>query len=405
MVSRYREWLKEGWQCTRKHARQQRIDARGQHGIEVLKSMVSTSSRHGFLLKKGRRKTCFVSLCSLALLTTIVCVTKNSFVGTDKKHGVPWNPCGGLDRAATPCTNRFMAGELVHCAAPCGSVERERRSLVWRAPRGSNPMQDLQAASYSLAAVLSHPLELHWWPHKAVVPFYGPFLALVSTRPKNAARRQRIRQGWGNATHYPPGAFRLIFFLTAPPEANAKTKTMTEMLLSESNKHLDMAVEAPYPSSTRAMMLEWAPQYAQSTRLVLWARDHVDVEAKGLMKRMLELSTRPGDVFGRVSASAARSIQANDGLEASSPWNQLEMCAYFLKMGALARMSSVYEDEARNSTERDQENLVTPSLAHRANLSLVPIEDFAPCSRQSRQQPQSTVPHRTDGMNVPGTRG
>lgn len=335
-----------------------------------------------------RRKMCLPNLCSIAPLALLVLLaitppaTKPSApasaqgtrIHLHKKHGVPWNPGSA--------TSRVVDGELVHCAAPCDSAVRERRALVWRAPRGWSPNEDLKAASYALAAVLSHPLELHWWPYKGLNPFYGPFLALVSTRPENTAQRQRIRQGWGNTTRYPPGSFRRIFFLAAPRKVDAKSAAMTEMLLNESNQHLDMTIEAWDHSSTRAMMLEWAPQYAQSTRLVFWARDNVAVEAEGLMERMLQLATQPGDVFGRVSAPTAHGTQADDGLDVSSPWYRLDPCAYFLKMGALARMSAVYDDIFRSSAERDQHDLVTPSLAHRANLSLVPIKDFVPCSQQ-----------------------
>ncbi|KAH7947486.1 hypothetical protein HPB52_012318 [Rhipicephalus sanguineus] len=66
-------------------------------------------------------------------------------------------------------------------------------------------------------------------------------------------------------------------------------------------------------------------------------------------------------------------------LTPSFSWKRLEQCAYFLKMAALVRMSSVYEDLPRPFRQSDATGLVTSPLARRANLSLVAIDGFAPC--------------------------
>ncbi|KAH6929309.1 hypothetical protein HPB50_026218 [Hyalomma asiaticum] len=67
-------------------------------------------------------------------------------------------------------------------------------------------------------------------------------------------------------------------------------------------------------------------------------------------------------------------------LRSDSPWDRLEQCAYFIRMAALLRLSSVYEDVPRRAGTKDEFELVTPSLASRANLTLVSIDDPSACA-------------------------
>ncbi|KAL3202474.1 hypothetical protein MRX96_053376 [Rhipicephalus microplus] len=140
-----------------------------------------------------------------------------------------------------------------------------------------------------------------------------------------------------------------------------------------------MAIESFELSSTRAMMLEWAPEYAHNARIVFWARDDAVVNAVDLLEWMRRLSAVPGDVFGRVKAvpdtDTGRRVVPNTSLS----WKRLEQCAYFLKMAALVRMSSVYEDVPRPIRQNHAVGLAAPLLARRANLSLVAIGGFTPC--------------------------
>ncbi|KAL3202475.1 hypothetical protein MRX96_053377 [Rhipicephalus microplus] len=114
------------------------------------------------------------------------------------------NKCGQRTRFIWLCTVVLLA-MVLSSAAP--STFTDDLGVRWRPPGLPEAVpwlsgaRDLERAMYRLPAVLSHPLELHWWPYKAVTPFRGPFLALVSTRPENVARRAAIRAGWGK-----PGA-------------------------------------------------------------------------------------------------------------------------------------------------------------------------------------------------------
>ncbi|XP_065301923.1 uncharacterized protein [Dermacentor albipictus] len=373
MAAEYAWWRKVGGRCAKKR-------------VGFLGSDASTMARAEAALNKCGQRTRFIWLCTVVLMAMVMSSAAPSAFTDDL--GVSWRPAGMPEAVpwapGSARSSRLVARELVHCgAASCKEAAAvatpPHGRLVWRAPKWSGPQRDLLEALYRLPAVLSHPLELHWWPHKAVEPFRGPFLVLVSTRAENVARRAAIRAGWGNATRYPAGAFRLIFFLAAPANATKKS-AQVQRLLNESDLYLDMAVEAFDLSSTRAMMLEWAPEYAHNVRLVFWARDDAVVNAALLLAWMRRLSATPGDVFGRVAGVPDRGARWQGSRITYLPWKRLEQCAYFLKMAALVRMSSVYEDVPRQFRQNDAAGIVVPSLARRANLSLVAIGGFAPCA-------------------------
>lgn len=371
MAAEYAWWRKVGGRCARKRA--------GSSGNDM-----STIAKAEAALNKCGQRTRFIWLCTVVLLAMVMSSAAPSAFTDDL--GMRWRPPGlpeAVPWLSASGRSRQVARELVHCAASscdeaAAAATPPNRRLVWRAPKGRGPQRDLEKALYQLPTVLSHPLELHWWPYKAVTPFRGPFLALVSTRPKNVARRAAIRAGWGNPAQYPNGSFRLIFFLAAPAKPG-KENLKLKRLLNESDVHLDMAIESFELSSTRAMMLEWAPEYAHNARIVLWARDDAVVNAADLLEWMRRLSATPGDVFGHVKAVPDIRARRQDGRSTSLSWKRLEQCAYFLKMAALVRMSSVYEDLPRPFRQSDATGLVTSPLARRANLSLVAIDGFAPC--------------------------
>lgn len=274
-----------------------------------------------------------------------------------------------------------VTGELVLCIDSCHGAYRDT-ALVRRGPPGSTDAKDVLAAMYRLPQMLSYPREYRKWP---VQPFDGPFVALVSTRPQNAARRAFIRRSLAAPSLYPRGSFRLIFFVVEPKFGAYSSWSLKKALLNESDKYQDMSIEGRALSSMRAMMLEWAPVFANAPRLVLWARDDAEFDARTLLARMERLAQTPGDVFGRVSTSANLDVALNKGENnRDSPWDRLEQCAYFLKMAALVRLSSVYEDVPRGSNGSEEFELVTPSLAARANLSLVAIDDPSHCAPPGR---------------------
>ncbi|XP_065301906.1 uncharacterized protein [Dermacentor albipictus] len=281
-----------------------------------------------------------------------------------------------------------VTGELVLCIDPCHGASRDA-ALVRRGPPGSTDAKDVLAAMSRLPRILSFPRECRQWP---LQPFEGPFVALVSTRPQNAGRRDFIRMRLAAPSLHPPGSFRLIFFVVEPKPGVNSSWSLRKALLHESDKHQDMSIEGYALSSMRAMILEWAPEFAVAPRLVLWARDDAQFDARALLARMKRLAQTPGDVFGRVSASANLDAAMNKGAnKRSSPWHRLEQCAYFLKMAALVRLSSVYEDVPRGLDGSDEFELVTPSLAARANLSLVAIDGPSPCLPPGRTvQPTSS---------------
>ncbi|KAH6929308.1 hypothetical protein HPB50_026217 [Hyalomma asiaticum] len=66
-------------------------------------------------------------------------------------------------------------------------------------------------------------------------------------------------------------------------------------------------------STTRAAMLEWAPAFANASRLLLWARDSAAFDASTLLARMEHLAGIPGDVFGRESSLGSRHAVVNEG--------------------------------------------------------------------------------------------
>ncbi|XP_075551278.1 uncharacterized protein LOC142584855 isoform X2 [Dermacentor variabilis] len=269
-----------------------------------------------------------------------------------------------------------VTGELVLCIDPCHGASRDA-ALVRRGLPGSTDAKDVLAAMSRLPRIISFPRECRHWP---LQPFEGPFVALVSTRPQNAGRRAFIRASLAAPSLHPPGSFRLIFFVVEPKPGANSSWSLRKALLHESDKHQDMSIEGYALSSMRAMILEWAPEFAVAPRLVLWARDDAEFDARALLARMERLAQTPGDVFGRVSASANLDAAMNKGAnKRGSPWDRLEQCAYFLKMAALVRLSSVYEDVPRGLGGKEEFELLTPSLAARANLSLVAIDGPSPC--------------------------
>lgn len=370
-AAEYAWWRKVGGRCARKRA------------YSWANEMSAIAKAEAALNKCGQR-TRFIWLCTVVLLAMVLSSAAPSTFTDDL--GVRWRPPGlpeAVPWLSGSARSRQVAREMVHCAAAscdeaAATATPPHGRLVWRAPKGHGPQRDLERAMYRLPAVLSHPLELHWWPYKAVTPFRGPFLALVSTRPENVARRAAIRAGWGNPVQYPNGSFRLIFFLAAPAKTGKKNLKL-KMLLNESDEHLDMAIESFELSSTRAMMLEWAPEYAHNARIVFWARDDAVVNAVDLLEWMRRLSAVPGDVFGRVKAVTDTDTGRRDVPNTSFSWKRLEQCAYFLKMAALVRMSSVYEDVPRPIRQNHAVGIAAPLLARRANLSLVAIGGFTPC--------------------------
>ncbi|XP_037521136.2 uncharacterized protein LOC119397889 [Rhipicephalus sanguineus] len=143
-----------------------------------------------------------------------------------------------------------------------------------------------------------------------------------------------------------------------------------------------MLIDAYALSTLRAAILEWAPAFANASRLLLWARDDAAFEASSLLDRMESLVDEPGDVFGRVSALDNRDMAFSENAKFNGPsWDQLEQCAYFIKMAALLRLSSVYEEVPRAAGGGDEFELVSPPLATRANLTLAAINDPSPCAR------------------------
>ncbi|KAH7947488.1 hypothetical protein HPB52_012320 [Rhipicephalus sanguineus] len=199
MAAEYAWWRKVGGRCARKRA--------GSSGNDM-----STIAKAEAALNKCGQRTRFIWLCTVVLLAMVM-----------------------SSAAPSAFTDDLVARELVHCAASscdeaAAAATPPHGRLVWRAPKGRGPQRDLEKALYQLPAVLSHPLELHWWPYKAVTPFRGPFLALVSTRPKNVARRAAIRAGWGNPAQYPNGSFRLIFFLAAPAKPGKENLKLKRLL-------------------------------------------------------------------------------------------------------------------------------------------------------------------------------
>ncbi|KAH6927530.1 hypothetical protein HPB50_005547 [Hyalomma asiaticum] len=296
MAAEYAWWRKVGGRCARKRA-------------SVSSNDMSTIAKAEAALNKCGQRTRFIWLCTVVVLATIMSSAAPSAFTDDL--GLRWRPAGmpeAVPWLSGSARSRQVARELVHCAgASCDvatvAATPPHERLVWRAPEHSwSPHRDLLDALYRLPAVLSHPRELHWWPYKAVVPFRGPFLAIVSSQPENVARRAAIRSGWGNPTRYPAGAFRLIFFLAAPANASKKS-VQVKRLLNESDLYLDMAVESFEFSSTRAMMLEFAPEYAHNAQIVFWARDDAVVNAADLLQWLRRLSVAQGDVFGRVSGA------------------------------------------------------------------------------------------------------
>ncbi|KAH6928487.1 hypothetical protein HPB50_016816 [Hyalomma asiaticum] len=264
-----------------------------------------------------------------------------------------------------------VTGELVLCVASCHGASRDV-ALVRRGRPGSTDAKDVQAASYALPRPCSYPREQRGWPLR---PFAGPFVALVSSRPQNKGRRKFIRNSWAKPSLYPAGAFRLIFFVREPRPGANDSERLRKLLKHESDKHEDMLVDGFALSTTRAAMLEWAPAFANASHLLLWARDSAAFDATTLLARMEHLAGIPGDVFGRESALGNRDAAVNEGTKyADSPWDRLEQCAYFIRMAALLRLSSVYEDVPRRASTKDEFELVTPPLATRANLTMVYID-------------------------------
>ncbi|XP_075750566.1 uncharacterized protein LOC142817430 [Rhipicephalus microplus] len=142
-----------------------------------------------------------------------------------------------------------------------------------------------------------------------------------------------------------------------------------------------MLIDVYALSTLRAAILEWAPAFANAPRLLLWARDDAAFDASTLLTRMKSLAQTPGDVFGRVAGPDNNdTVFSENTTIADLSWEQLEQCAYFIKMAALLRLSSVYEDVTRKAGENEEFELVSPSLATRANLTLVAIDDPSPCA-------------------------
>ncbi|KAL1470529.1 hypothetical protein MTO96_024164 [Rhipicephalus appendiculatus] len=194
-------------------------------------------------------------------------------------------------------------------------------------------------------------------------------------------RREFIRKNWAEPSLYQPGAFRLIFFAREPRPGTIMSYLLGKSLLRESDKHADMLIDGYALSTLRAAMLEWAPAFANASRLLLWARDDAAFDASTLLARMEGLADTPGDVFGRVSAPVNPDTAFSKIAKLDEPsWDRLEQCAYFIKMAALLRLSSVYEDVPRAAGGGDEFELVSPSLATRANLTLVAINDPSPCA-------------------------
>ncbi|KAL1442895.1 hypothetical protein MTO96_046197, partial [Rhipicephalus appendiculatus] len=223
MAAEYAWWRKVGGRCARKRA--------GSSGNDM-----STIARAEAALNKCGQRTRFIWLCTVVLLAMVMSSAAPSTFTDDL--GVRWRPPGlpeAVPWLSGSARSRHVARELVHCAAAscdeaAAAATPPHGRLVWRAPKGRSPQRDLEKALYQLPAVLSHPLELHWWPYKAVSPFRGPFVALVSTRPENVARRAAIRAGWGNPAQYPNGSFRLIFFLAAPAKTGKKKWNLKSLL-------------------------------------------------------------------------------------------------------------------------------------------------------------------------------
>ncbi|XP_077541149.1 uncharacterized protein LOC144153371 [Haemaphysalis longicornis] len=143
-----------------------------------------------------------------------------------------------------------------------------------------------------------------------------------------------------------------------------------------------MAAEGFNHSSVRSMMLEYAPGIATASKLLLWARDSFVVEPGHLIQWMNRLGKGAGDVFGRAVRYEARGTQVHDntaGVRSVSDVNQLEQCAYFLKMSALVHMANNYEDEPPKRNEDDEYELVAPSLARRSKLTFVAGNFLPPC--------------------------
>ncbi|KAL1470527.1 hypothetical protein MTO96_024162 [Rhipicephalus appendiculatus] len=270
-----------------------------------------------------------------------------------------------------------VTGELVLCIASCHGASRDV-ALVRRGRPGSSDAKEVRAASYALPWPRSHPKETRWWPWR---PFDGPFVALVSTRPENKERRERTRNTWALPSLYPRGAFRLIFFATEPGPRENMSYILGKSLLTESDKHADMLIDGHALSTLRAAMLEWAPEFANASRLLLWARDEAEFDASTLLARMESLADTPGDVFGRVAGLGNRDTAfAWSAKHDYLSWDWLEHCAYFIKMAALLRLSSVYEEVPRAAGGSEEFELVSPSLAIRANLTLVAIDGPSPCA-------------------------
>ncbi|KAH7947576.1 hypothetical protein HPB52_013766 [Rhipicephalus sanguineus] len=227
----------------------------------------------------------FVKFSSLSLIALCVSVVLYLHV------------TNGPEPAMNP-NAKGVTGELVLCIASCHGASRDV-ALVRRGRPGSTDAEEVRAASYALPWPRSYPKELRGWPNE---PFAGPFVALVSTQPKNKDRRELIRKNLAQPSLYPPGSFRLIFFVRAPGPGANMSYFLGKSLLDESNKHGDMLIDAYALSTLRAAILEWAPAFANASRLLLWARDDAAFEASSLLDRMESLVDEPGDVFGRVSA-------------------------------------------------------------------------------------------------------
>lgn len=258
--------------------------------------------------------------------------------------------------------------ELVLCVTACNATFYDP-ALVRRGRPGSTDQTDVKAASYPLAETLSKPREIRLWD---VRPFTGPYLVIVSTRPENKAARATIRTGWGNPKHYPRGTIRLIFFVRAFPRVRQNITWATKELQREADRFDDMVVEDFNRSSIRALMLEYAPAIANATRLLLWARDSFVVQPGHLFQMMSHLGKVAGDVFGRAVRFQSRGTQVHDDVAGIvSDWNQLEQCAYFLKMPALLRMANNYEDQPPKLNQDDEYELITPPLARTSNLTFV----------------------------------
>ncbi|KAL3193321.1 hypothetical protein MRX96_046765 [Rhipicephalus microplus] len=270
-----------------------------------------------------------------------------------------------------------VTGELVLCITSCHGASRDV-ALVLRGRAGSTDAKEVQAASYALPWPRSYPKEHRGWPQE---PFNGPFVALVSTRPENKERRELIRKNWAKPSLYPKGAFRLIFFVREPGPREKIMYLFRGSLLRESDKYADMLIDGYALSTLRAAILEWAPAFANAPRLLLWARDDTAFDPSTLLTRMESLANTPGDVFGRVAGPDNNdTVFSENTTIADLSWEQLEQCAYFIKMAALLRLSSVYEDVTRKVGESEEFELVSPSLATRANLTLVAIDDPSPCA-------------------------